>query len=185
MELLQTTNLPVRQIAKQIGSRYSSVLNFVNRQTFSRALSHPSPHAVPEDMEFRLGEGQRPCELDNCSREVYASGLCRKHYRWRHEGQTVSMVDPLPTLRICETCGGQIPEKRRITAKWCSTNCKMAWHRKHGSYAPHNRLADQPACSVESCDRPARCKGMCQSHYMRAYHHTKSAAATAGSDEGN
>lgn len=188
MQLLTTTDLPVRQIALQLGLDYEATRLYANGQTFNRPIkSDPAPHPSVEDMRFQPSEQAAVCELDNCSREVYASGLCRKHYRWRHEGQTVSMVDPLPTVRICETCGGQIPEKRRITAKWCSTNCKMAWHRKHGSYAPHNRLADQPACSVESCDRPARCKGMCQSHYMRSYHQTKStaAAAIAGSDEGN
>lgn len=108
----------------------------------------------------------RLCTYDGCIQAHYGNGYCRQHYRWVYESKT---WNPEQTTRQCQQCEGALPANSRIDAKFCSTSCKMKWHRSQGCYTSE-ALADAPKCAVEDCDRPRHARAMCRRHYMREWH---------------
>lgn len=101
------------------------------------------------------------CTQENCEREVYATGICRKHYddaRRRRKG-----VNPMPVkgATSCTTdgCG------REMYAKGLCT--------RHYDEARRREQGIQPAppkgsCSEEGCETLVHSKGLCQNHYRQA-----------------
>ena len=56
---------------------------------------------------------------------------------------------------VCETCGRTFEGRFRERRRFCSRDCFNARER---GFEP---------CSVEGCERQARCKGLCGTHYQR------------------
>jgi len=115
---------------------------------------------------------QRTCEQPGCDAVHYGNGMCRRHYRWAYESKTWSPE----TTRRCAHCDEPLPPTSQVTAKFCSTACKMKWHRRSGCYSDEAKAGARP-CSVEGCDRPHHSGGMCRRHYMQQWHAGRKTAA--------
>lgn len=63
----------------------------------------------------------------------------------------------------CEHCGGE-PQwtDLGVPRRFCSVKCQ-----RRERYARH--LAENPPCSVEGCDRPQHCGGLCSSHWAKKW----------------
>lgn len=60
---------------------------------------------------------------------------------------------------VCETCGRTFKGRFRERRRFCTRDCFNARER---GYEP---------CSVDGCERQARCKGLCGTHYQRLKTH--------------
>ena len=109
--------------------------------------------------------GGRVCEVDDCEREVYARGLCGRHYKQvRRHGEVQPEQGPRP-------CSVEGCERQAVTRGMC-----------HGHYLRWSRQGDvradvplsrptSTACTVDGCDRGVHSAGMCRSHSRRAQRH--------------
>lgn len=105
------------------------------------------------------------CEVEDCEREVYARGLCGRHYKQlRRHGEGQSEQGPRP-------CSVEGCERQAVTRGMC-----------HGHYLRWSRQGDVRAdvplrgpvsadCRVDGCDRGVHSAGMCRSHARRAQRH--------------
>lgn len=100
------------------------------------------------------------CEA-RCGRDVYARGLCARHYKQllRH-----GAVQPDRTPAPCAVTGCG---RAAVTRGWC-----------HGHYLRWSRTGDvqverpltrdvQDGCRVEGCERAVHARGLCQTHDHR------------------
>lgn len=129
-----------------------------------------SAHQKAYTFEQSQPEPTRLCEYEGCSEKHYGNGFCRKHYRWIYEGKTWT---PETTL-TCKGCGEALPPNTRLTKLYCTTSCKMKYHRAKGCYTAE-ATSDAPRCSEEGCDRPRQAQGLCRRHYMQKWHAAKKA----------
>lgn len=88
-----------------------------------------------EAVNAKLGGkvSDRKCSISDCEEKHYGKGYCRKHYRWAYESKTLKQVtfSNVP----CKNCGEDMSANMRADQVFCSTSCKMKWHRREGCYA--------------------------------------------------
>lgn len=62
------------------------------------------------------------CTEEACDREVYAKGLCARHYQRARSAGTLppSLVTEIP----CAHCGTPMANRKTLRAKFCSVECK-------------------------------------------------------------
>jgi hypothetical protein len=101
------------------------------------------------------------CQAAGCDREVYAKGLCGRHYKqWRRHGHILE--DPVPKACAVASC-----DRTAVTRGWC-----------HGHYLRWSRQGDvredvllarpvRDVCALEECERGAHSGGLCRAHARR------------------
>ena len=114
------------------------------------------------------------CSEPGCFRPHVAKGLCDSHYR-SGKARRKRKVRRAQRDRICECCGKSIPAERNGRAKFCSYECKTAFHnqyterrhkwqqeyflrQKYGlSLQEYEQLVEQQdgRCAICGCDQPA------------------------------
>ena len=108
------------------------------------------------------GRATGTCGADDCGREVYARGLCGRHYKQQLRHGEVQREHP---VLLCAVDGC---ERLAVTRGWC-----------HGHYLRWSRTGDVQAerplarpvralCRVDACGRPGHTAGLCRSHYRRS-----------------
>lgn len=146
------------EISRRVGIPYEAVLHILP----------PKPKPERTRDSHHLPFGTRParyCSYEGCKTVHYGNGYCRKHYRWIYESKSWRDFQE----RGCEQCGSKFQQNVRIDTRFCSTPCKMKWHRQKGCYTAE-ALAGARKCSVEGCDRPHQAKGLCRRHFMQKWH---------------
>lgn len=84
---------------------------------------------------------QSTCSVESCTRKHSCKGFCASHYsRFKKTGSA---------YKPCSKCGCDLPLGKRGKSKVCHSCCESA------------------VCSVDSCDRPIKTRGMCGPHYAR------------------
>ncbi len=116
------------------------------------------------------------CTVEGCRGPNVGRGLCRKHYTRLQRWGDVSHVTPAPIpvrLSVCEIEGCTRPQKAH---GWCQTHYRR-WQRHgdtaflHHARGPNEKpLAARPKkrpkpCVIAGCERDARSRGWCKSHY--------------------
>ena len=110
----------------------------------------------------------RECSVEQCTRPLYARGLCGMHYkRVRRHG------DPQPDLpprgsQPPERCAVPSCDHRAEARGWCHGHY-LRWVRT-GEVRPERPLTrrTQPeTCTVDGCDRRCHSRGLCKAHHKR------------------
>ena len=107
------------------------------------------------------GRATGTCAADDCAREVYARGLCGRHYKQQLRHGQVQRDSPVLA------CAVQGCERLAVTRGWC-----------HGHYLRWSRTGDVQAerplsrpvedtCRHPDCLRGAHSAGWCRSHARR------------------
>lgn len=94
-------------------------------------LNQRGANAVNTKLGGKISD--RKCSISDCEEKHYGKGYCRKHYRWAYESKTLKQVtfSNVP----CKNCGENMSANMRADQVFCSTSCKMKWHRREGCYA--------------------------------------------------
>lgn len=100
------------------------------------------------------------CSHADCTAPHYGKGLCRLHYRRKHEKGIP--LDQTP----CEVCGSATT---RAGARFCSERCTSQWHRHFGSQSEAARKLRRGQCGV--CDAAVHANGYCAKHGQRVKAH--------------
>lgn len=103
------------------------------------------------------------CSIDGCETKYYGRGYCRPHYKWFVEAGHTELPKSL-----CDECGGKILGLTR-RARFCSSQCQMKWHRKHGCYTDAIALERRGRCEVEGCGSAVHANNMCRKHSKRVW----------------
>ena len=101
------------------------------------------------------------CRAEDCDRDVYARGLCGRHYKQQQRHGEVQREQPV------SSCAVPACERLAVTRGWCHGHY-LRWSRTGDVQAdvPLTRVAS-PRCSVDDCGRAAHTAGLCRSHYRR------------------
>lgn len=106
------------------------------------------------------------CLTEDCTRSVYARGLCSTCYqRLRYHGQLDEAGNAIP-VKACSCCGAPYqPRNRREDAEYCSRACidQARTARRRAEKNPNGwRTCDQCATPIEEKRSDARfCSGQC------------------------
>lgn len=111
-----------------------------------------------------MGAATRTCDIEGCDRKHKANGLCNNHAQLARRNGTPEYAPPRPVL-ACKVEG--CSNKYR-----CSGYCGMHYNRwrASGDPGPSGRVLFPAGltCADDGCDLPARNKGRCDRHAMRA-----------------
>lgn len=114
------------------------------------------------------------CSVDDCGREMYATGHCKRHYM-----QTLRHGKPTPEREH----GRVVP----CAAPNCSRNSALRGYcRRHDRQVTiYGRLTPEreytlglQQCDEPGCSDPVRAKGRCAKHYNRSWRRTNDAGAS-------
>jgi hypothetical protein len=114
-----------------------------------------------------MASSDRSCSVPNCSRRVYARGLCEPHYRRLQRTGRLQPEQPVGATQQPAEC-------------WVHECARTATERGlcHAHYLRVLRCGDSRArepigrrrnttCCVESCGRDAYARQLCRNHYRR------------------
>jgi hypothetical protein len=108
----------------------------------------------------RMLEGR--CTAADCDRDVYARGLCGRHYK-QHRRHGLVQPDPAPAECAVVGCA-----RRAVTRGWCPGHY-VRWSRTGDVRADVPlRRPTADVCRIDGCDRGAHSGGLCRSHARRA-----------------
>lgn len=103
------------------------------------------------------------CTHEDCKEVHYGKGLCRAHYRRKHEKGIAMEKTP------CVVCAS--PDVRRVGSRFCSDTCSAKWHRAFGAKSKAAKGLRLAKCIAEGCEEPHHAKGYCDAHYKRVVAH--------------
>ncbi len=101
------------------------------------------------------------CTQEDCDREIYAKGICRRHYDIAMRRRKGVAPKPVKGFHTCTEEGCERP----VYAKGICTRHYDEARRRAAGVSPAPPKAD---CSENGCDLVATRKGMCQNHYRQA-----------------
>jgi len=166
-------------ISERHGLDLKAVQNFAKGITYQPDANDydavPAPVADEAELKFKPVTASI-CEVDGCDRIVQTEGLCRFHWRRKHESKTLAQVVDKFATRQCKGCGCDLPDHARPDLLFCTLTCKMKFYRREGCYAPDKLLESRGKCTVEGCEKPQHGKQVCRAHYMKKWHADKAAA---------
>lgn len=114
-----------------------------SRSAFHRALAleiHAKADKIGLTGYARIGS---PCLMDHCEKPVKARGLCINHYSmFRHHNDDKLRKQRILTLADFGELPNPLPRKDRFLASSKNNNC-----------------------SIQTCQRSVKCRGLCSMHY--------------------
>jgi hypothetical protein len=159
IELKNTNKDLTLEVSQQLEALWEKVRSFNHR---GKSEKHEQ-----EAEQIGLWSPDKGCSWPGCEREHYGKGYCRRHHKWIFESKTFDER----VARLCEYCHKPLAGDARIDTKFCSTSCKMKYHRAQGCYTAEATAASRGVCELEGCENPVHAQGLCRTHYMRAWRH--------------
>lgn len=107
------------------------------------------------------------CSVEQCSRVIYAKGLCNLHYqRVRSTGATGGAESRhWARAGVCSVAGCERDVERRGMCKLHYDRLRRTGDVKAGQ-APEEHVPGRK-CKLEGCDRQHTAHGLCAAHYQR------------------